>query len=254
MATHESQMPFIKNLASSGQSHSSPILKQNKKSLTASDRKLRTASLDSLKLFLSTRKALTNTEALKLWKGLYYALYMTDRPAPQQRLASDLALLANALPRKDAVAVWFDAFWQVLGERWPHIDALRMDKFLLLVRRVFAAQLKHGKDNEAVRAVFADWPFEESGDLRKVPLGLRLHSLDLWVDELEKAGLLEDEGATELVEKVGLMVQALIHCPIKAARGKARDSYEDGRLPWGTKEDADEKMDEDEEWGGIDDE
>lgn len=236
------------------------------------DRKLRIASLDSLKLFLSTRKNLSRTDALKLWKGLYYAHYMTDRPIPQQRLAADLASLADALPRysstragsEEVVAVWFAAFWEVLGERWPHVDALRMDKFLLLVRRVFAAQLRYAADSspagEAVVKVLAEWPFEEAGDLRRVPLGLRLHALDMWVDELERGGFLEQEEEqeektpSELVKRLGEMVQALRYCPIKAARESARESYEDERLPWVQKVqgDEDDEMKED-EWGGFDD-
>lgn len=268
MAADEAQMPFIRNLASS-------------------DRKLRTASLDSLKLFLSTRTSLTRLDALKLWKGLYYAHYMTDRPVPQQRLASDLANLADSLPGPQVVATWFAAFWEVLGERWPHVDNLRMDKFLLLVRRVFTAQLRYARpgdeSGEEVIKMLSEWPFEAVGDLRKVPLGIRLHVLDLWVDELERAGFLDDaeeeEEAEEvskkkdvrndgkaggaeaqLVRRMGDLVQALIHCPIKAVRDRARETYDDERLPWVEKkeeesgeENEDTNMKDDDEWGGFDD-
>ena len=204
---------------------------------------------------------------------------MTDRPVPQQRLATDLASLADSLPRPEVVATWFAAFWEVLGERWPHVDALRMDKFLLLVRRVFTAQLRYAepgtKSGEDVIKTFAEWPFEEAGDLRRVPLGIRLHVLDLWVDELERAGFLYDEEEEEgqkttkkdgkedaaegqLVRRMGDLVQALIHCPVKAVRERARDTYDDERLPWVEKKeessgDEDEDMKDDDEWGGFDD-
>jgi ribosomal RNA-processing protein 1 len=222
----------------------------------ATDRKLRTDSLDSLRLFLSTRATLSPTDALKLWKGLYYAHYMTDRPLPQQRLASDLASLVDVLPRPRVIPVWFAAFWEVLSERWPHVDALRMDKFLLLVRRVFAAQLRHAAKNTGVADVLAEWPFELEGDLRKVPLGLRLHALDMWIDELEREGLLggedreEDADTSRLVRQVGDMVQALRYSPIKAVRERARESDDDDRLPWVQKK---EETKDDDEWGGFDD-
>ena len=182
-------------------------------------------------------------------------MWMADRPAPQQRLAADLALLADVLP-PSCRATWFAAFWDILGQQWPHIDKWRLDKFLLLVRRVFAAQLRHARADEDVASVLGEWPFEESGDLRKVPLGLRLHALDLWVDELEREGCLA-EGDAEgraLVYKVGGMVEGLLHCPIKQARERARESRDDERLPWAEKEgdDNDEEMDDDDEWGGID--
>lgn len=186
---------------------------------------------------------------------------MTDRPLPQQRLASDLAALADELPRPDVVPVWFSAFWEVLGERWPHVDALRMDKFLLLVRRVFAAQLRHATADQSgdVAQGLAEWPFELEGDLRKVPLGLRLHALDMWIDELEREGLLgggedgEGDQADPLVRRIGDMVQALRYSPIKAVRERARESDEDDRLPWVQKKETDEEVKDSDEWDGFDD-
>lgn len=232
-------MPFIRNLASS-------------------DRKLRTASVDSLKLFLSTRNPLGPLEALKLWKGLYYAMWMADRPAPQQRLANEIASLAEDLPDAACRPVWFAAFWDVLGQQWSSVDKLRMDKFLLLVRRVLATQLSYAMREPELEAVLKEWPFEEEGDLRKVPLGLRLHVLDIWVDELERAGALEEANAPFLA-RIGEMVKALRWSPVKQVRERARESYDDERLPWseGKKDEGageGEEMEEDgDEWGGLDD-
>lgn len=218
------------------------------------DRKLRTASIDSLKLFLSTRSPLPKTEALKLWKGLYYAMWMADRPAPQQRLAAELAALAESLPNASCRPVWFAAFWDVLGQQWSSIDKLRMDKFLLLVRRVLACQLRFAIAGEAeLESGLKEWPFEEEGDLRRVPLGLRLHIMDIWIDELEREGGLGEEQKA-FAERVGKMVQALRWSPIKQVRERARESYDDERLPWAGKKDEDENVEEDgDEWGGLDD-
>ena len=183
---------------------------------------------------------------------------MTDRPAPQQRLAADLASLADHDEGASSSfrAVWFAAFWDVIGQQWPQIDRHRMDKFLLLVRRVFAAHVRHARGDADVAGVLAEWPFEASGDLRRVPLGVRLHVLDLWVDELESEGILAEGEGSEgrvLVERVGEMVQALLHCPVKQVRERAREGYDDARLPWAKKGDEEEgEVEEDEEWGGID--
>ncbi|KAH0525577.1 hypothetical protein TsFJ059_007926 [Trichoderma semiorbis] len=247
-AQEAQQMPFIKNLASS-------------------DRKLRTESLSSLQSFLSSRRSLTPLDARKLWTGLYYALWMTDRPRPQQALAQDLANLVFDL-QPACVEPWLAAFWSVLGVQWPHIEALRLDKFLLLVRRMFAAHVKLAKEDgfkgeltEAVVGVFKEWCFDKE-DENKVALGLRLHVLDVWVDELEREGVLavEDENAREFVKTVGGLVESLKRCPVKSVRQRALDSYDDERLPWVEKkedEEEDEEMDgeegeEDGEWGGID--
>ncbi|PTB67717.1 hypothetical protein BBK36DRAFT_1197674 [Trichoderma citrinoviride] len=248
-AQQAQQMPFIKNLASS-------------------DRKARTESLASLQSFLSSRPSLAPLDARKLWTGLYYALWMTDRPRPQQALAADLANLVHGL-RDPCVETWCAAFWSVLGTQWPHIEALRLDKFLLLVRRVFAAHLrvvrergyKEGGDDdvvEGVKRVFAGWCFDKE-DEQRVALGLRLHVLDVWVDELEREGVLADaaaegnEGARRFVEFVGELVEGLKRCPVKSVRQRAADSYDDERLPWVEKKDGGEEEGEEqeEEAGGV---
>lgn len=151
--------------------------------------------------------------------------------------------------------------------QWPHIEALRLDKFLLLVRRMFAAHVKVVKEDgfkgeltEVVVRVFKEWCFDKE-DENKVALGLRLHVLDVWVDELEREGVLavEDENAGEFVKTVGGLVESLKRCPVKSVRQRALDSYDDERLPWVEKkeDEEDEEMDgeegeEDGEWGGID--
>lgn len=260
-------MPFIRNLASSGNSplcfcvffYSVHVL------ILSVDRKLRTASLESLQTFLASRKTLTTTDAQKLWKGLFYALWMTDRPLPQQRLASDLADLLLSSVRPSCAIPWLMGFWTVVCAQWTDIDVLRLEKFLLLVRRVFAAHVRwarrQGFASDDVQVlleeVMAAWPFEKEGDLRKVPVGVRLHVLDLWVDELEREGALaEDEGAKAFVASIGAMVEELRRCPVKSVRERAAESYQDDRLPWVEKaaeDDDDNDDDDDEGWGGIED-
>lgn len=195
---------------------------------------------------------------------------MTDRPVPQQRLAADLARLPAEAPLpRDAVPAWFEAFWEVVGQQWSSIDKHRLNKFLLLVRCVFTSQLRYARTREDVARALAEWPFEETGDLRRVPLGLRLHVLDIWVDELEREGYLAgggggdsddsgDQGSTSraLVDSVGEMVKKLRWCPVKQVRERARASYDaDQRLPWveKTAEEEEEEEEGDGEWGGIDD-
>ncbi|CAF3509875.1 hypothetical protein SNK03_006829 [Fusarium graminearum] len=239
MASQEVQMPFIRNLASS-------------------DRKLRTASLETLTTFLSSRSSLSDIDAQKLWKGLFYALWMTDRPLPQQRLATDLANLLFTLKPVCAIP-WLRAFWTVLGLQWTGIDVLRLEKFLLLVRRVFASHVRFLRerewkdgDVEAIVGILAEFPFDKEGDLRKNPVGIRLHALDIWVDELEREKALEQPEAEAFVKSLGDVVIALKRCPVKPVRARAGDSYEDERLPWVQAASGGEEEDDD-EWGGIED-
>ncbi|TKA60958.1 hypothetical protein B0A55_11737, partial [Friedmanniomyces simplex] len=72
-----------------------PFIKQ----LASSDRKLRTSALASLRQYLSSHHSapLSQLDLLKLWKALFYCLYMQDKPLHQQRLAQDLADLTDVL-------------------------------------------------------------------------------------------------------------------------------------------------------------
>ncbi|CAK7564491.1 MAG: hypothetical protein SEPTF4163_002385 [Sporothrix epigloea] len=169
MASPAASMPFIKNLASS-------------------DRKIRTAALDSLKSFLTakygastaTSTPLTFHDALKVWAGLFYALWMADRAPAQQRLCDELADLPAAVKLSDsAMDVWLCAFWATMAREWTTgIDVLRMEKFMLLVRRVLHAQLAwmmsetQGKSQKAQPStardlglqILARWPFNPEGE------------------------------------------------------------------------------------------
>ncbi|SPO04131.1 related to RRP1 protein [Cephalotrichum gorgonifer] len=222
----EGNPPFIRNLASS-------------------DLKLRTSALSSLRTFLSARP-LSRTDSLKLWSGLFYALWMCDRPIPQQNLASELADLLLVVPGAKegaglAVGVWLSAFWEVVGAKWTTIDVLRMEKFLLLVRRVTCASLKwaaeEGGDSgrvDVLTRAMGEWPL--STDVDRAALGLRLHVVDIWVDELERAGALGDdagENAKKVVEGMGELVRGIMgDYPSKPLRTKAEESLRDERLPW----------------------
>lgn len=244
---------------------------------------------------------------------------MCDRPLPQQQLCTDLSELIWILP-SDAVPRWLRAFWATMAREWTTgIDVLRMEKFLLLVRRMLGASLvwmqvrekktaatkkraASGKSKtataddgvrfdaervEVVLTLLADWPLrpdeesrreEEEDDLmpKTVPVGLKLHALDIWVDEAEKAGLLlegegnnDDEEKTkktttrktaakdsslagrDVLQRINDLVEKLnAETLSKAVRIRSKESLADDRLPWNKKEEGEK---DDGEWGGLDD-
>ncbi|KAI1415440.1 Nop52-domain-containing protein [Hypoxylon sp. FL1857] len=265
MAADERNMPFIKHLASS-------------------DRKTRSSALSTLRTFLTaptTARKLSDLDHLKLWKGLFYSVWMCDRPIPQQNLCAELADLLSVLPapkdNEGAVVIPFlQAFWATLAREWTAIDVLRMEKYLLLVRRVFGASLAwvgNGKDKNGTtwagtRAngmlqLLEEWPLEKTGNLSTVPVGLRLHVLDIWVDEAEKAELLKEkegsgssEGSHDFLSRLRHMVEAQSKSPCKPVQARAKESLADERLPW-NEVDSPDKMDDGHNdrgsWDGFDD-
>lgn len=187
---------------------------------------------------------------------------MCDRPIPQQNLCTELAGLLSILPTpsddEGAVVIPFlRAFWATLAREWTAIDVLRMEKYLLLVRRVFGASLawvgdgKKGKKEGAWTDARADgmlrlleeWPFESTGDLSKVPVGLRLHVIDIWVDEVEKLELLDPDsedsandknGKVQFLDKIRRIVEVQTKSTCKPVRMRTKESLTDDRLPWNT--------------------
>lgn len=222
------------------------------------------------------------------------------------------------------------------------IDVLRMEKFLLLVRRVLGASLvwmqirpeesqqeeeqrsptkrstRGGKKRaangetkttdtktdstkegegvrfhkarvEAILSLLADWPFhpdeetvsssdnDEDHELmpKMVPVGLKLHALDIWVDEAEKAGIIlsssffsnspttkedgeiekETFSAGEVLQRLHTLVKTLrAETQAPAVKIRSKESLADERLPWNQKTDEEEKgQGEGDEWSGLDD-
>jgi len=88
------------------------------------DRHIRDASLEKLRTYLQNRKSLESMEAMKLWKGLFYCMWMSDRARTQQELARNLASLVEDVPASEVVT-FLEAFWLTMAREWVGIDALR---------------------------------------------------------------------------------------------------------------------------------
>jgi ribosomal RNA-processing protein 1 len=180
---------------------------------------------------------------------------MSDRPLPQQALCTSLSSLLFILP-PPSVIPFLRAFWQTMQREWTNIDVLRMEKFLLLVRRhvgvSFEVLKQSGWEREMVEEMSGVWgevPFNVEDN--RVPNGIRFHVLDVWVDEVEMVGLLEEgEGNLEVLEMLLEPVRKLAkESPTKAVRKKAKEVLEDERLPGNEKQPEEEK--EEDAWGGI---
>ncbi len=218
-------------------------------------------------------------EIMKLWKGLFYALWMADRAIPQQNLAAELASLLAIQPRAGVVP-WLRGFWATMAREWTGIDVLRLEKFLLLVRRVLGASFawmkasEGGWDEARVRDVLGllrEWPFaleeapEDEDELmpKAIPAGMKVHVLDIWIDEAEKVGLLEDDDESrDVLRRIGALAEALEKgTTATAVRIRAKEALADERLPWNKAAadgieghgDEDLDLDDDTSWDGFND-
>ncbi|KAF2171389.1 hypothetical protein M409DRAFT_18502 [Zasmidium cellare ATCC 36951] len=241
-------------------SQSNPFIKQ----LASSNRTTRDRALSSLRTYLHRPTPFTPLDLLKLWKGLFYCMFMSDKPRNQQALARDLASLVDELKSVEGKIGFIEAFWKTMAREWNAIDSLRMDKYLYLIRcfvgKGFEVCRSQGWSEEVLK-MYEGVLREEGGPLSprdgKVPGGLKLHVLDVWVDELEKV----DEKREADVGWVMWVVRKLAkESLVKSVRERAKEAIEDERLEKGKawkkmEEDVEEEEDEADEgdFGGFED-
>lgn len=143
-----------------------------------------------------------------------------------------------------------------MAREWTNIDVLRMEKFLLLTRRYLGAMLGVCKEAKWKKLVVE----EQLSLLQEIPLnvsdpkignGIRYHVIDIYIDELERSGALEEgRKGVELSVLLAPLEELKKNSPTKSVRVKAKEALADERLPGNEKED---EVMEDEGWGGCQD-
>lgn len=169
---------------------------------------------------------------------------------PQHALAVSLSQLLLPLPRGLFIP-FLTAFWTMMISEWSSIPALRMDKYLRLIRLYISATFEylanHNWESDLVNSFISlveQMPL--SFDSKKVPDGLKYHILDVWIDGLEPIDI---QGADvedllkpiKTLEKVG---------KTKVIRRRAREVLTDERLEaWSGNIDGQSSSGE--EWDGF---
>lgn len=187
---------------------------------------------------------------------------MQDKPLHQQNLSKDLASLVDELKGQQNVIGWFDAFWFTISREWGGIDALRMDKFLFMVRcflaRLFEICVLQSWKGEVVEGLIEGL---ESCPLSprdgKVPDGLRYHVIDIYVDELDKADVKREILLDEALASLKNLEEKTLS---KVVRKRVKEALEDERIGDWKGEGAQQKDDdaamaesEEDDFGGFDD-
>ncbi|XP_055613619.1 ribosomal RNA processing protein 1 homolog [Uranotaenia lowii] len=137
----QKQAEIVTNTSNGAEEKAILVAKELKfvKTLAGNDPKLRRKVLKNLKIWLATRSrstfSFTDTDFLRLWKGLFYCMWMSDKPLIQESLADEIASLVRCFDQLSVALKYFGAFLQTMCNEWFGIDHWRMDKFMMLVRR-----------------------------------------------------------------------------------------------------------------------
>jgi hypothetical protein len=148
------------------------------------------------------------------------------------------------------LSTWHTAFWLITAREWSGLDQWRMNKWMLLIRLavrsifsiLFTAALSSDSDAKEVEAlVDSQIKILEGRPLslkeRTVPDGLRLHVLDVWVDELEVAAGRELRVTVERELRVATEREPPATPGTKRRRGEDDDAEErDGEKKIGDKQ------------------
>ncbi|XP_036831175.1 ribosomal RNA processing protein 1 homolog B isoform X2 [Oncorhynchus mykiss] len=168
--------------------------------LASNERPMRTKAIKKLRKYIRVRSqkiqgGFEGDELLKLWKGLFYCLWMQDKPLLQEELSNQISGLIHSFQNIQSQFMFLETFLQTIKREWTGIDRLRMDKFFQLVRFVFRNTFEMMKRKEWETSVVtrflelltAQVLHSSSG----APCGLQFHILDIYMTELAAVGSAE---------------------------------------------------------------
>ncbi|XP_055463043.1 ribosomal RNA processing protein 1 homolog A [Psammomys obesus] len=137
----------------------------------------------------------TPDELLKVWKGLFYCMWMQDKPLRQEELGRTISQLVHAFQTTEAQHLFLRAFWQTMIREWVGIDRLRLDKFYMLMRMVLSESLKtvktQGWEERRIEQLLELLTTEILKPESQAPNGVKSHFLEIFLEELTKVGAAE---------------------------------------------------------------
>ncbi|KAF4109504.1 ribosomal RNA processing protein 1 homolog A [Onychostoma macrolepis] len=167
--------------------------------LASNEKPVRSKALVKLRKYISARserpEGFREEELLKIWKGLFYCMWMQDKPLLQEELSTKICRLLHSFRTLDSQFLYFKTFLQTMKREWNGIDRLRMDKFYQLVRFVFREVFEMLKRQKWESSVVSEFLQLFSSQLLQsssaAPAGFVLHVLYLYMTELALVGSAE---------------------------------------------------------------
>jgi len=165
--------------------------------LAANEKSDRDKAIKKLNKWLKTRSTSSNPfqeeELLRIWKGLFYCYWMSDKPLIQEELAVNIASMIDAFCHTETSLLFIQTFLKTMGREWFGIDKWRMDKFMMMARRFLRQVFKFNKKHDwnehttvRIRDIFAENLF--LANMSDTSLGFQMHMIDVFLEELAKVG------------------------------------------------------------------
>ncbi|KAK5966814.1 Ribosomal RNA processing protein 1 [Trichostrongylus colubriformis] len=140
----------------------------------------------------SAVRPFTEADMMRLCKGLHYVLWMQDKMLLQEELADRLSQLQLVFSREEERVLFVECIFKSLAKEWNHIDRWRMDKFLMMMRRVLRVLFVHLsslKWKKSIREPYwAAFSRTTISTDKSFPDGLKFHFASIILDEMDNAG------------------------------------------------------------------
>lgn len=149
------------------------------------DKPLRDRTVKSLKEYLSSITAVSELNMLKLWKALYYCMWLCDKVEIQEDLAKQLTEYIHIFRKHKLTVLYIQIFCRTIQREWSLLDQHRVNKFYLfyrhMLREIFGYVFEKKFSRKSIRSILQ---VVDDEILQKTPNGLRFHTADIYVDEL----------------------------------------------------------------------
>ncbi|XP_031450495.1 ribosomal RNA processing protein 1 homolog B [Phasianus colchicus] len=168
--------------------------------LAANEKRIRDRAVKKLRGYISLRTqrpggGFSQEDLLKIWKGLFYCMWMQDKPLLQEELANNISQLIHVIQNTEAQHLFIRTFWQTMSREWNGIDNLRLDKYYMLIRMILRQSfevLKRNDWDESLREMLLQLLMKEVMDPdSSAPKGIKFHFIDIYLQELAKVGAKE---------------------------------------------------------------
>lgn len=129
---------------------------------------------------------------------------MSDKPLPQESLANQLASLIHCFENAKISIQFFGMFLKTMCNEWITIDQWRIDKFMMLVRRVtremFVELQTNDWDADLLNKFAAQ--LKETVLCNLAPRGLFMHFTEIYLEEVAKVsgGNIDTAAVTRILD------------------------------------------------------
>ncbi|XP_036601069.1 ribosomal RNA processing protein 1 homolog B [Trichosurus vulpecula] len=168
--------------------------------LASNEKLIRDRAAKKLRQYISVKTqrvtgGFSQEELLKIWKGLFYCMWMQDESLLQEELADTISQLIHVINNLEAQHLFIQTFWKTMNREWKGIDQQRLDKYYMLIRLVlrqsFEVLKRNGWDESRIK-LFLDVLMKEIlHPESNSPNGVKFHFIDIYLDELAKVGAKE---------------------------------------------------------------